>query len=180
MLFYFVRHGQTLANAQRIIAGGGQDYPLIDEGHRQAELLASVFKGKVDQEVHRLVASNLRRTQETGTYLSRVLGLPLETVNDLREWELGEWEGLDYATCTPLILGSGDPPGGETRKTFYARVEAAWRTLHDEKKAYVMVSHGGVWMALQDILQIPRFKIDNCQLVRGTCYQGVWRAEIIA
>lgn len=180
MLFYFVRHGQTLANAQRIIAGGGQDFPLIDKGHRQAELLASVFKDKVDEKIHRLVASNLKRTQETGAYLSRALGLTLETSADLREWELGDWEGLDYATCTPLILGSGDPPGGEPRKKFYARVEAAWGALHQDKQVYLVVSHGGVWMALQDIMQIPRFKIDNCQLVRATCFQGVWRAEVIA
>ncbi len=180
MLFYFVRHGQTHANFRRIIAGSGLDQELNDEGHRQAQALASVISEKLTEPVHRVVASGLKRAQQTGNHLARALALPLETAHDLREWDLGEWEGQDYDVCVPLMLGGGEPQRGEPRRDFYSRVAKGWKSLHHEKNAYLIVSHGGVWMALQDFLQIPRFKIGNCQMVRVARFANIWRAEIVA
>lgn len=166
MLFYFIRHGETEANRQEVLAGSGLDYPLNSTGHLQAEKLAKGIDQLISHPVGRLYASNMQRAQQTAAYVARAVGLPLETVPDFREWHLGEWEGKGYAEYSHLLLEGGEPKTGESRQAFYGRVAAAWREVHSEREPYIVVSHGGVWLALQDILKIPRFAVSNCDVVK--------------
>lgn len=177
MLFYFVRHGETHANRSGVLAGAGHDHPLNELGHTQAAELAGAWASLVAHPVHRLIVSSMIRTRETASYLSRALGLEMHVEPDFREWHLGEWEGRTWEQYGPLLLGDGEPSGGESRKEFYARVERAWRAHHRDDKPYVIVAHGAVWLAMQDTLKIPRFKISNCNLVRVKFENGQWTAE---
>ena len=179
MLFYFVRHGETDFNRRHLLAGGGLDHPLNEYGHRQAEALAKQISRHIPHKVFRLIASHMTRAQETAAYLARELGLPIEVKPELREWDLGEWEGRSSLEFLSHILGDGEPTQGESRKVFYSRIENAWRSVHHDSEPYVMVSHGAVWLAMQDILKIERFKIDNCGLVKVESAQGSWRAEVL-
>lgn len=179
MLFYFVRHGETDFNRRHLLAGGGLDHTLNELGHRQAEALAKVIKTHIPHKVHRLIASQMNRARETATYLSTHLGLPLELKHEWREWDLGEWEGKSSHEYVPHILGDGEPKEGESRKAFYSRIENAWRSIHHDHEPYIIVSHGAVWLAMQDCLKIPRFKIDNCALVKVENSGGAWRAELL-
>jgi broad specificity phosphatase PhoE len=181
MLFYFIRHGETIYNREHRMSGSGLDVELTDVGHRQAESLAQSFRQLVRDKIHRLHVSNLVRAQQTAGYLAKTLGLQMQTVPDLREWHLGDWEGQDSAKCVPLMLGIGEPGGdGESRQAFYTRVARGWSAVHNENEPYAMVSHGGVWLAMQDNLKIPRFRIGNCQIVRAEFRSGQWHAEILA
>jgi broad specificity phosphatase PhoE len=180
MLFYFVRHGETLANRERRMAGSGHNIPLTEEGHRQAQVLATTLHKRVGHRLHRLCVSDLIRAQQTADYLARMLALPIETIGGLREWDLGEWEGQDTEKCVPLMLNGGEPAGGESRQIFYARVEQAWRSIHHPREPYLMVSHGGVWLALQDVLQIPRFRAGNCDLIKAEFDGTRWHAKVVA
>lgn len=166
MLFYFIRHGETEANRQEVLAGSGLDYPLNANGHQQAEHLSGMIDQLIPHPIARLYASNMKRAQQTADYVSKAVGLPLQTVPDFREWHLGEWEGKGYAQYSHLLLEGGEPQTGESRRTFYDRVGGAWREVHSEREPYIIVAHGGVWLALQDILKIPRFAVSNCDLVR--------------
>ncbi len=179
MLFYFVRHGQTEANALELLAGSGLDYPLTSEGHRQAEALANDFARHVTHPVYRLIVSNMTRTLQTASYLAKALKIEAETHADFREWHLGEWEGKTFAEFGHLLLNEGEPKTGESRAQFYGRVERAWQAVHSDHQPYVIVAHGGVWLAMQDILKIPRFKIENCNLVRVESADGRWRARVL-
>jgi probable phosphoglycerate mutase len=179
MLFYFVRHGQTSANAQHLLAGSGLDHPLTPEGHQQAERLAKAIRKAIPHPIHRLVCSGMTRTRETAKYLADHLALPLELDNEFREWHLGEWEGKLFTEYAHLLLGDGEPATGEARKVFYSRVERAWKSVHSDTHPYLIVSHGAVWLALQDLLKIPRFKVSNCDLVRVEFSGEAWRAEIL-
>lgn len=179
MLFYFVRHGQTEANASQKLQGSGLDSPLNVTGHSQARQLASALKAVPDFRVHRVIASEMTRARETATYIAQELGVPLEVLSDWQEWHLGEWEGQSAVEFLHLLLGDGEPRAGERRQAFYARVERAWRSVHSDTHPYLVVSHGAVWMALQDFLKIPRFKVSNCDLVRVECGDGTWRAQIL-
>ncbi len=177
MLFYFVRHGETEFNRLQRLAGGGLDHCLNPQGHAQAEALARDLAQHVPHKVHRIISSHMTRARETAEYLSKMLNLPLDVMPEFREWELGEWEGLPSAEYIAQILGEGEPAEGETRKGFYSRVENAWKSVHSDDQPYILVSHGAVWLAMQDLLKIPRFKINNCALVK---VQGPeWRAEIL-
>src|SRR6266849_1312390 len=126
MLFYFVRHGETEANRQHLMAGS-TDYPLNEFGHTQARELAEAIRGKINQPIHRVLVSDMTRAKQTATYLAQNLDLPLEVVADLREWHLGEWEGKLFADYGHLRLGDGEPTEGEPRKVLYARVDRAWK-----------------------------------------------------
>lgn len=180
MLFYFVRHGQTAANHAHLLAGSGLDHPLNQTGHEQARQLARELKRHIPHRLHRVIASNMTRARQTGGYLAEALNLELEIIPDFREWNLGEWEGKTFAEFGHLILGDGEPQQGEPRQIFYSRVERAWKSVHLDSQPYLIVSHGAVWLAMQDLLQIPRFKIENCQIVRLRFERERWTAEILS
>jgi broad specificity phosphatase PhoE len=180
MLFYFVRHGQTDANRAGLLAGSGIDHPLNDEGHSQAKALAAVIRSHIPHPLHRLIASNMKRAQQTASYLANELNLPIELNPHFREWHLGEWEGCKFEEYGHLLLGEGEPKTGESRKTFYTRIENAWKSIHCDQQPYLVVAHGAVWLAMQDLLQIPRFKADNCNLMKVESRDNFWRARILA
>lgn len=179
MLFYFVRHGRTEANANEVLAGSGLDHPLLPEGHLQAEKLARSLTRLLRRRVHKIVSSDMTRARQTADYLARELKLDLQLHPDWREWHLGEWEGKGTSEFIHLLLGDGEPKEGESRKVFYNRVEKAWREHHSHEEPYLVVSHGGVWLALQDHLKIPRFKINNCSLIQVQASGGKWTAEVL-
>ena len=180
MLFYFVRHGETEANRHHLLAGSGIDYELNAQGHVQAEQLAlSIFRARANHPIHRVVVSDMKRARQTAKYMAQSLNLNLEVVPDLREWHLGEWEGKPFAEFGHLLLGDGEPKEGESRQKFYRRIEVAWQGIHSASRPYAMVSHGAVWLAMQDLLQIPRFKLENCQMVKVQSVDGRWQAEVV-
>lgn len=179
MLFYFVRHGQTEANSKGLLAGSGIDHPLNETGHGQARALAARIRVHIPHPIHRLIASNMTRAQETASYLARELGLPVEVNADFREWHLGEWEGQPYQNFLHLLLGEGEPREGESRAAFYERVQTGWQSVHNEREPYLIVAHGAVWLALQDNLKMPRFKVSNCDLVRVEFSGGGWSAVVL-
>jgi probable phosphoglycerate mutase len=179
MLFYFVRHGETDANRQEILAGSGIDYPLNENGHLQAQALAKVIRQQIGQPVHRVLVSDMIRAKQTASYIATSLELKVEIIPDIREWHLGEWEGKPFSEYGHLILSDGEPQSGEARKVFYDRVDKAWRGFHSQSQPYVMVSHGAVWLAMQDLLHMPRFKIDNCQLIKVSSHAGRWKGEVL-
>src|ERR1043165_9501236 len=91
-----VRHGESEAMVP------GRPFPLVDghgdpelapEGHDQAERVAERLVG------HPIVAiyvSTLRRPAQTAAPLAAKLGLEPVVERDLREVQLGEWEGELY------------------------------------------------------------------------------------
>lgn len=155
------------------------DHPLNEQGHLQAQELGRAIQERIGHPVHRLIVSDMIRAKQTASYLGAGLGLPVEVIADFREWHLGEWEGKNSEEFGHFILGDGEPTGGEKRLNFYLRIETAWKNVHSETHPYVIVSHGAVWLAIQDQLKIPRFKINNCQLVKVHSQEGAWRAQII-
>lgn len=74
-LIYFVRHGETVLNAQGIRQGSGG--PLTDQGRAQALATAKRFpkhRGKADI----IIASPYERTRETAHIIAEELDLPIE------------------------------------------------------------------------------------------------------
>ncbi|MGE4134019.1 MAG: histidine phosphatase family protein [Bdellovibrionales bacterium] len=179
MKFYFVRHGQTEANVQRILAGSGMNHPLTPTGHEQARSLATKLNSVLQEAPVKIVSSHMLRARQTVEYLEKALDLTSTIEEDWREWHLGEWEGQSYEQFSHLLLGEGEPNEGETRREFYSRVKRAWEKTHLAEAPYLVVSHGGVWLALQDLLELPRFRIENCQLVQVEHVGGLWQARVL-
>ncbi len=125
--FYFMRHGQTLANRDRICSGGESDPPLTQLGHDQVRdagrrLCALPASAPMPQLI---LASPMRRTSETARILSGVLGLDVRAVRweaGLIERRLGKWNHQRAEKIQPLLSAGHTPPGGESAAAFRHRV----------------------------------------------------------
>ena len=94
MELYLVRHGQSADAVEgedfELIEGHGNP-PLSDIGREQAELVGARL---AHLQFEALYVTTLRRTVETAAPLIRRTGLVPVVEPDLREVNLGEWEGV--------------------------------------------------------------------------------------
>ena len=152
-----VRHGVTDWKRARRFQGH-IDIPLNDEGRRQAELSARCLAASVERErIAAVHVSDLTRAVQTAEPIARALGLPLRHDPSLRERHYGSFEGRTHeeidrdepeawrrwrARDPDFAL----PGGGESLRSFHARVEAALRVLvaRYPSRTVVAVAHGGV------------------------------------
>ena len=87
---YLCRHGQTVANSQKLIQGAGINSPLTTLGQQQAINLSKAFQ---QINLSRIISSNLIRAQSTAKPLLS-MGQTVEINKELREMEYGSLEGL--------------------------------------------------------------------------------------
>jgi probable phosphoglycerate mutase len=142
MSIHFIRHGETLLNAARVIQPA--DTPLGPRGLAQAELVA--------QRIHALkpaaiLSSDMPRAWQTAQAISKATGLIPQTTALLWERNFGDFRGKPQnAFDFDPISMEGAPPNGESLATFHARVEQAlahtlalYATLNGP---LIVVSHG--------------------------------------
>ena len=144
--FYFVRHGESEANAARRFAGQS-DSPLTERGRRQAETVAAELK---PIRFDKVISSDLSRTRDTAEVIARTQGIPVEIVPELREIDVGEATGkpFDEVAGLPQWKDNGFVawPGGETLDLVLARAKGAIDRLAQENpgRTICVVGHGGV------------------------------------
>lgn len=150
-----IRHAQSHANVNPVVAGMRGDLGLTDIGRRQAELLRDRLRSE-QRTADVLYASTLPRAQETARYVAEAIGLPIKDEDDLQELRVGAADGMsndDWSARWPGLRESvaANPfqefaPGGESWATFLARVGSALTSLvtrHPDQRV-VAVTHGGV------------------------------------
>ncbi len=90
--------------------------------------------GSAPGQFTRIVASNLRRAHQTAEILAEALHLPVDVDPDLREIDVGDWQGLTRAEINERAPGaladwsegrSESTPGGESRTHLTDRAQAA-------------------------------------------------------
>lgn len=193
MKVYLIRHGETEYNRDGKLQGDS-DVPLSDRGKTQAEVLAARLKDEFSrngEKVSAIYSSNLRRTLDTARAIGERLGLVPQPVRELREIDLGSWEGK-----TPQEISAEkdiaffeewkkDPtrmraPGGENLADVESRVIPKFDEIkknHEKEDAIIIVSHGGsIGVILSHILRMDlkealKIRQDNTALnlidVRG-------------
>jgi len=175
--FYYLRHGQTDANAQGLMCGGDWDLELNELGREQAEAAAVIYK-KVAENISKIICSPLVRARATAEIVNRQLGLPIEEKPELREWMMGDWGSRPYSEVKDHFLGEGEPPNGETRKTFGSRVQRGLaESLQSSERPVLLVAHGGVWLAIAGILGLEKFRSENAIPFRVWPDSGQWKVE---
>lgn len=179
MRLLLARHGQSVWNAERRFQGA-TDVPLSPLGRAQAEALGIALRGR------RLAAayvSPFRRARETAELALAGAGVPLITLDELRELSLGTWEGCTVEEVrgragdpyTRWLLAPHDcpPPGGEPLDAVCARVRAAMERIaaaHPDGEDVLVVSHGGVisvyacWLLGASFNSLWRLRVDNASL----------------
>jgi broad specificity phosphatase PhoE len=144
--FYFVRHGESEANAARRFAGQS-DSPLTERGRQQAEAVADAL---ATVKFDRIVTSDLSRTRDTAEVIARRQGVPVEVLRQLREIDVGERTGTPFDEARGLPNWSDDGfvawPGGETLHQVMTRVLGVVERLIRESagKTILVVGHGGI------------------------------------
>lgn len=88
-ILMLIRHGETESNRDRRFAGWSDEHLTVEAREEAVRLATSLgLRGG------RLYTSPVRRAVETAEIMAALLSLPVHTVHDLREIELGEWTGL--------------------------------------------------------------------------------------
>ena len=101
MKLYFVRHGRTLWNLEGRFQGASGDSPLLPESIDILKQLGQYLK---DIPFDKIYSSDLPRAVKSAEIIQSQLQTPcpLESIPDLREWQLGKLEGLKIATLNAI------------------------------------------------------------------------------
>lgn len=143
---YFIRHGESEANAAHIFAGQ-TDSPLTERGREQAKVVAKALH---PVRFDRIVTSTLSRTSDTAAEIAAGRDVTVELFADLKEIDLGEAAGkpLDEVRGLPNYDGEAFTqwPGGESLDQVVARTMGVIDGLVADSpgKTICVVGHGGV------------------------------------
>ena len=178
------RHGETDWNRESRFQGHA-DTTLNDAGRQQARELADRLAG---EDIVAVYASPLLRAFETAEIVGERLGLGVETVEGLREVDVGSWSGL-----TRTEIERRFPEGfrrwldfdhgwddGESYEALGTRVLAALTDLavrHPSERVLV-VSHGGpMRAALAAAASVSYADARRVAKPVGNCDVAVFRFE---
>ncbi|MBO7208124.1 MAG: histidine phosphatase family protein, partial [Clostridia bacterium] len=89
--FVIVRHGYSKGNKEKRFSGQ-MDVPLDEIGLSQAEAVAQYITENF--KIDKIYSSDLSRAVDTVKPIAQKLGIPVNKVKELREADVGEWQGL--------------------------------------------------------------------------------------
>lgn len=147
-----VRHGETEGNVSQVWHGA-LDAPLTARGQRQVVVTAAALAAwHAQRPVDALYVSPLPRAQSTAAAIAAAIGLAPQVEADLREFDLGEWEGRSFRELREVedlwgkwaVNPAFAPPGGESPIIFNRRATATLARLaaaHPGQRLLV-VGHG--------------------------------------
>lgn len=188
MRIIWVRHGESVANQEGRFSSTPPGAPLSDLGQRQAAMAAGIVSPTTALAVY---ASPFLRTRQTADPIALALGVPVTVELDLREVNLGAWDGRKLSEIhendgSAFAAWGRDPeanppPGGESIGSVWHRVNALiarWAERHGNGTV-IAVTHADVIAAvLLSALGVPlsvrhRLPIPNaCILMTGATAVG--------
>ena len=166
--FYFIRHGETVCNKQRIRQGVQIDEYLDTEGILQIDKVAKYIKF-LDLDI--LFTSYLRRAEETAALINKYLHDPVPILHDfrLRERDFGsltgktpeEWDRLlpDNREMEQMQTYDYRPFGGENVDQVRQRAISAILDIaenYDHKNIGIITHNGVIRLLLYHFPDIPR------------------------
>jgi valyl-tRNA synthetase len=170
---FLVRHGETDHNMGKKMQGSS-DIPLNDEGRTQAMAAAEKLE---NQGIKYIICSNLSRAKETAEIIQKRIGGELIVIENLREKNYGDSEGMDTdeakQSYPDIYTYEGKATNGESYKEVEERVFVELENIIKKYKDNVaIVSHGAVMRTMLRriknvdpalIMQIRTIK--NCEIV---------------
>ncbi|HSQ39232.1 MAG TPA: histidine phosphatase family protein [Anaerolineales bacterium] len=178
--FVFLRHGESLGNAQSRWQGQS-DYPLTEKGRAQAWALAERWKAE-NAKFDLVLVSPLGRAKETAEIVASMLQVKVEFDPIWLERAIGEMEGLTSEEVRqkprPPYTTPYDPIGGDGEgdwALFLRAGQALHNLLSRPAGSYLIVSHGGMLnQIMHAIVGVPphgdpsgvRFRFENTAFSR--------------
>jgi broad specificity phosphatase PhoE len=141
----FVRHGQTVSNANQIICG--QHHGRLSKlGVAQAKLVAKRLR---DADIDVIYSSDLRRARQTAREIQRYHDVDIRYDKRLREKNFGIFDGksLKYLVAAEELTGRDyiffKPKGGESYKEIIKRASSFFKEIipKNKGKTVLIVSH---------------------------------------
>lgn len=172
VVVHLIRHGQSTANRNKLIAGW-TDAPLTERGVEQATRLARQIE---PHHYDSAWSSDLSRAQDT----ARLAGLSPRIDARIRELHFGSLEAVAWETVAEKHgpqFGDFDnfvAPDGEAVSTMRDRVFEFLDEL--EEGTHAVVCHGGVIRVVLSSMGTHRF-VANCTVVKVDWTSRVFVAE---
>lgn len=176
-----VRHGETVHNVAGI-AQGWNDSALSDLGERQVRALAERIKAYGPDAIF---SSSLGRALTTAERIADATGLPIVQLDDLREMNYGQWEGLsfldvrrDYADAYHRWIADEEAPSpdGESHADVRRRLERAFQRI--AAKRPVVVTHGtAIRIGATALMQLPVLASRHFAQDNAAINVFVWRSD---
>jgi len=162
-MLYLMRHGAIEATEEKHFVGQ-IDLPLSPDGRKQSECQARQLRGIPFSQVW---CSDLKRAHETAAIVLRGRGLSILLAPELREINLGQWDGVAMSQIREqfpdLWQARGEdiahfrPPGAESFSDLQQRVVPFIRHLAAQSAGNTLiVTHAGVIRVLIcRVLEMP-------------------------
>ena len=172
-----MRHGQSQANADHIVAGSHES-PLSQLGQRQVGYAGETARQYFHFDL--IVTSPMERARQSAQLVAEAIGYPTEriiVIEELRERNLGDVEGRDYAHAQQHNGNYEDVenvPGVEPIEHLWTRVKEAYQQLqHRPEKHILVVCHNGCGRMLRAIIKggRPMGMYDQARLENAVFYQ---------
>ena len=160
--FTLLRHGLRVANRDGIVQGQ-RDFPLAEEGIKQAKNLAEFWNAR-DVHFRSIISSPLVRAKQTAKIIADALGNDIQYDDIWMERHQGEAQGMPYENAKNWYVNKSNPSihdpifnTGESEWELYCRGEdGLLQLLRLEPDDYLIVSHGAILgAALRSALGIP-------------------------
>lgn len=151
--FYFVRHGESESNRERIMQGRTPS-PLTDRGRAQAREAGLWFR---DKSLDCIVCSPLDRARDTAKAIAAAVGIrEIAVVEELTEIDIGCFTNMSLeqvrarypAEHAAFLRESWEAvPGAERTEELFTRAVAAWDRLFERcaagSRTILAVTHSG-------------------------------------
>jgi len=170
---YFIRHGQTVWNVERRVAGA-TDVPLTELGHEQAletgrQLLARGVQADI------ILCSPLQRAVDTARHISEITGIPFQPEPRLKEQNFGKWEGTPVqgeAFVRDKQQFACRYEGGESMLQVGQRVYNLLDELKEKarEQTVILVAHNGISRVIRSYFgdmtneEYANFAVPNCSI----------------
>jgi uncharacterized phosphatase len=149
---YFVRHGESEANAAGISAGGGLDVNLTLNGKDQAKRVGETLKNK---QIDLIVSSPMKRAYDTAAIVAQAIGYdPNKIVVSklFTERHLGDLTGTKNELMKTYYDAGMLPPSVETTDALQKRTIEGLEWLRSlQANKILLVSHGGPGRMIRSI-----------------------------
>lgn len=175
MSLYFVRHGESTANRDRVFAGHW-DVSLTNLGEQQA--VEAARRAKVDGiQIDVIISSPLKRAYRTAELVALELGISPDeiVVSDYAKERSGgkKTEGVSYSvlnnmTESQVVNFFSD---GESDESVLERARKLWELVRSYgRKDILVVAHAGIGRRFLSVatgikLDFDNFKLPNAQII---------------
>jgi broad specificity phosphatase PhoE len=177
--FYFLRHGHTDWNVQHRCMG--QINVVLNQlGIKQAYQSAITLK-KLG--IKTICYSPLLRAIRTANIINESLDVKMVEVNGLKEANLGTLQGNQDEELLKRWKEGVCPKRAEPYDVFVNRVKVALDVCLSHPGPVLVVSHGGVYSAIQSLLKLDTvYGLENCEpisYIPPSTVNGTWNQSSV-